>query len=187
MKKYFKNCVAFVLGILMLFSISACSNENTDKEQQNDVGISYVSGESEENGIVYTLESAYWNKQYGGSNGGPVRENWYLLIRIKIQNNTSKSFAPSKRDFAVYYQIPEIEVEVSDYLYEMLPMGNGGYHSSGIDYIKAGQTAYFSLSGNFFYENPTLKYTDKFYLSHKIQNELGYEYKTLNLGVLKED
>ena len=201
MKKYFKNCVAFVLGILMLFSISACSNENTDKEQQNDIGLSnentdkeqqddiglsYVSGESEQNGIVYTVESAYWNHTMSSSNNGPWRDRWYLLIRIKIQNNTSKSFTPSKRDFAVYYQIPEIEVEVSDGLYEMLPTGNGGYSSSDIDYIKAGQTAYFSLLGNSFYENPTVKYTDKFYLSHKIQNELGYEYKTLNLGVLKE-
>ena len=187
MKKYFKNCVAFVLGILMLFSISACSNENTDNEQLNDIGISYVSGESEENGIVYTLESARWNKQYSSSNGGPMRETWYLSISIKIQNNTSESFTPSKRDFAVYYQTSEIEAEVRDWLYEMLPTGNGGYSSSDIDYIKAGQTAYFSLSGKHFYENPTLKYTDKFYLSHKIQNELGYEYKTLNLGILKED
>ena len=186
MKKSFKTFIALILGVLMLFSISACSNENTDNEQLNDIGISYVSGESEENGIVYTLESAYWNKQYVSSRGGPTREEWYLLIRIKIQNNTSKSFTPSKRDFAVYYQIPEIEVEVRDWLYEMLPTGYGGYSSSDIDYIKAGQTAYFSLSGNFLYENPTLKYTDKFYLSHKIQNELGFEYKTLNLGVLKE-
>ena len=77
MKKYFRYCVAFILGVLMLFSISACSNENTDNEQLNDIGISYVSGESEENGIVYTLESAYWNKQYGSSNGGPTREKWY--------------------------------------------------------------------------------------------------------------
>ncbi len=186
MKKYFRHCVAFILGVLMLFSISACANEDTDKEQQNDIGISYVSGESEQNGIVYTVESAYWNHAMSSSNNGPWEDRWYLLVRIKIQNNTSGSFTPSKRDFEVYYQTPEIEVEVSDYLYEMLPTGNGGYHLSGIDYIKAGQTAYFSLSGNPFYENPTLKYTDKFYLSHKIKNELGYEYKTLNLGVLKE-
>ena len=185
MKKSFKTFIALILGVLMLFSISACSNENTDKEQQNDIGISYVSGESEQNGIVYTLESAYWSKGQRSTNGGPWRDVWTLQICIKIQNNTSESFTPSKRDFSVYYLIPEIEVEVRDWLYEMLPHGNGVYSPS--DYIKAGQTAYFSLIGNSLYENPTLKYTDKFYLLHKIQNEFGYEYKTLNLGVLKEE
>jgi hypothetical protein len=50
--------------------------------------------------------------------------------------------------------------------------------------IAPGQTAYITLYGADIYENPTLKYSENFYLVHEVKNELGVERKTFNLGVV---
>lgn len=182
-----KLSIPVLLSIIVCMSIFLCGcKRNNSEEETNDIGVTYFSGNSEDESIVYTIESAYWNKHWIVGQGESIPD-WYLLIRIQIVNNTADNYTPNNNLFTVYYETPEKNVDVNCYLYEMLDMGNGGYSSRGISYVKPGQTAYLSMSGNHFNENPSIKYTDKFYLVHKIQTALGTETKTFNLGVLKED
>ena len=189
MKNLLKRLVVFISVIASVFisliCISACNDK--DEKETSDIGITYFSGSSADDGIIYTIEEAAWHKQWSTNGQGESTPNWHLAINIKIENNTTDIHTPNTKLFSVYYQIPDTEVDIKYWLYEMVPSGNNSASSSTISYIKPEQTAFLRISGNFFYENPTIKYTDNFYLVHKLQTSLGTETKTFNLGVLKED